>query len=98
MTRLVLAAEFAEDVERIVAHLLAHDAERVGERVAEIFGALAILHQHPLIGRQAPLGRRDLIIGRDARGYVARYHDEAVDDAVVVLALRAQREAGFVDR
>lgn len=98
MTRLVLAAELAGDVERIVEHLLAHDAERIDERVAEIFGALAILRDHPLIGRPAARGRRELVIGRDARGYVARYQYQAVEDVVIVLALRSQREAGFVDR
>ena len=98
MTRLVLAAELAEDVERIVAHLPAHDAAHIDEQVAEVFDALAILRDHPLIGRPSMQGRRDLVIGRDARGHVARCQYDAVDDGVAVLALRAQREAGFVDR
>lgn len=98
MTRLVLATELADDVERITANLLAHDAERVEERIVEIFDALAILQEHPAIGRPAPQGRRELVMGRDARGDVARYQYDAIDEVVFVLALRAQREAGFVDR
>ena len=31
-------------------------------------------------------------------GHAARYRYDAVEDTVVVIALRAQREAGFVDR
>lgn len=98
MTRLRYATRLAQDVERITEHLLAHDAQAIEERIADIFRALAILEAHPLIGRPAAPGRRDLVIGRGARGYVARYGYDEVEDVVVVVALRGQREAGFVDR
>ena len=39
--------------------------------------------------------RRELVIGRDTRGSVPRYRYDSVNDTVVVLALRAQRELGF---
>ena len=38
---------------------------------------------------------RYLVIGRGARSYLALYAYGALDDVVVVAALRAQREAGF---
>jgi len=95
MTRVVLATELADDIERITTHLLAHEASHVAERIGEIYGALAVLANHPLIGRPAAQDRRELVIGRDARGYVARYRYDAVEDTVVVIALRAQRELGF---
>jgi len=95
MTRLVLATELADDIERITAHLLGHEVSNVEERIGETLDALAVLMKHPLIGRPAAQDRRDLVIGRDARGYVARYRYDAVEDTVVVIALRAQREAGF---
>jgi len=38
-----------------------------------------------------------LIIGRGTRGYMARYRYDEVDDEVLVMGLRAQREAGFAD-
>ncbi|MFZ2220896.1 MAG: hypothetical protein WAV85_19760 [Rhodoferax sp.] len=40
-------------------------------------------------------GKRELIIGRAKRGYVAQYRYEAAIDTVFVLAVRAQREDGF---
>jgi toxin ParE1/3/4 len=97
MTRLVYDDRVSDDLQRIVSHLLAHDASCIDERVAEILGALALLMQHPLIGRPAARGLHELVIGRDARGYVARYRFDPVADTVHVLALRAQREAGFQD-
>lgn len=95
MTRLVLASRLADDLERIEAHLLAHDAIDVEARLAEIAEALQVLERHPLIGRKVQAGRRELVIGRGARGYVALYAYDALDDVVAVAALRAQREAGF---
>jgi toxin ParE1/3/4 len=37
-----------------------------------------------------------LVIGRDARGYIALYVYAAEIDTIFVLALRAQVEAGYV--
>jgi toxin ParE1/3/4 len=98
MTTLALLPELSQDIERVAAHLLAHDPEHAAQRMAEIFRALRILVDHPRIGRPAPEGRRLLVIGRDSRGCVARYRYDPVADRVEVMALRAQREAGFVDR
>ena len=95
MTTLQLAAELAEDFDRIVAHLAAHDVSDIEARLAEIIDALQVLTRHPLIGRPSADGWRELVIGRDARGYVARYRYDAAADIVRVSALRAQKEAGF---
>ncbi|MEO7245715.1 MAG: type II toxin-antitoxin system RelE/ParE family toxin [Rubrivivax sp.] len=98
MTTLRYADELGLDVDRIVVHLLAYEAQHIEERVAEVFDALLLLERHPLIGRPAEAGCRELVIGEGRRGYVALYRYDALDDAVEVLALRAQREAGFRDR
>jgi len=47
------------------------------------------------MGRPAPNDLRELIIGRDARGYEALYHCAADFYMVFVLAIRCQREAGY---
>jgi toxin ParE1/3/4 len=70
----------------------------IAGRLEEIIDALQVLVRHPLIGRRTTAGRRELVIGRDSRGYVALYRYDDAGDEVVVLALRAQREAGFEDR
>jgi toxin ParE1/3/4 len=98
VTRLQLAPELAADIARIAEHMLAHEVQDIEARLDLISDALDILMQHPRIGRPAPQGRRELVIGRDARGDVARYRYDELDDLVVVVALRSQREAGFVDR
>jgi len=98
VTTLTYAHELGQDVERIVAHLLSHEVPSVDERVAEIFDALWLLTRHPLIGRPVPTGGRELVIGEGSRGYVALYRYDPLDDAVEVVALRSQREAGFRDR
>lgn len=60
-----------------------------------ILSALAILEDHPLIGRRRDNGLRELVISRGKRGYVALYRLEETADVVRVLALRHQREAGY---
>jgi hypothetical protein len=38
---------------------------------------------------------RELVIGRRSRGYVALYAYDALQDRVLVLAIRGQKEAGW---
>jgi len=97
MTALRLMPQvYSRDLQRIQQHLVAHDASRVEERLAAIFDALEILRRHPEIGRSDVEGFRELVIGKGARGYVARYRYDRLEDSVDVLAIRAQREGGFV--
>ena len=93
-----LAPRAQRDLDRIADHLIAHDVADVDARMAEILDALQLLVRHPLIGRPAAAGMRELVIGRGSRGYVALYELDEAHDEVVVAALHAQREAGFEDR
>ena len=97
MSTLSYAAELRLDIRRIADHLLEHDVERVDERLAEVLAGLLLLERHPLIGRPVEGGQRELVIGEGSRGYVALYRHDPLDDVVEVMALRAQREAGFRD-
>ena len=97
MARVEFAERVALDFERILNHLLARDAADVEARVGEIIEACAVLERHPLIGRRTESGLRELVIGRGARGYVALYDYAAAADLVLVLALKAQREAGYAN-
>lgn len=56
-----------------------------------------MLAAHPLIGRLAEHGYRELAISRGRSGYLALYDYVSTDDVVLVLAIRHQREAGYVD-
>ncbi len=96
MTRIELAPEVAEDFERILAHLAQHEAKNLAARVHEIIAAISVLETSPLIGRPSGNDKRELVIGRGAHGFVALYRHVTPIDTVFVLAVRGQREAGFV--
>ncbi|MGL6205401.1 MAG: type II toxin-antitoxin system RelE/ParE family toxin [Giesbergeria sp.] len=95
MTHIELAPEVLDDFDRFFDHIAQHDSESAPERIDTILEALQILTLSPLIGRPVRGGKRELVIGRASRGYVALYHYVDAIDTVFVLALRGQREAGF---
>jgi len=95
MSRVELAPEIRNDFDRILDHLQAHDVEGIPSRIGEIIEAFDVLETNPLIGRPTALGKRELIIGRGSRGYVALYGYAREIDTVFVLALRSQSEAGY---
>lgn len=95
MARIELAAEVADDFERILNHLAAHDVESPGQRIHKIIAALDVLEHNPLIGRPVASGKRELVIGRRSHGYLALYRHVAEIDTVFILAIRSQREAGY---
>jgi toxin ParE1/3/4 len=95
MSRIELAPEVGDDFDRILDHLAQYDVEDAPSRIQEIIQAIAVLEQSPLIGRPAQEDKRELVIGRRSRGYVALYRYVAEIDTVFVLALRSQREAGY---
>lgn len=95
MARIELAAGIGDDLDRIFDHLTQHDVRNIASRIREIIQAIAVLEHNPLIGRPTSLDKRELIIGRRARGYVALYRYVVEIDTVFVLAVRSQREAGY---
>jgi toxin ParE1/3/4 len=95
MTRIELAPEVLVDFDCILDHLAQSDVPDAAARIAEVLDAIQILSHSPLIGRKVKGGKRELVIGRASRGYVALYQDISDVDVAFVLALRAQRESGF---
>jgi plasmid stabilization system protein ParE len=98
VTRLELAPEVAEDFERILEHLTTFQVAHPEQRIGEIIEALDVLASNPLIGRPAPNGKRELVIGRRSHGYLALYRYVSEIDTIFVLGVRSQREAGYVER
>lgn len=95
MARLIYTRQALADLERLTDFLLDTEPAMALETVELIAEALHILDNHPLVGRPAEQGMRELVISRGRTGYLALYsHDEA-RDAVLILALRHQREAGY---
>ena len=95
MTRIELAPEVLDDFDRIFDHIAPFDAGSAPQRIGDILDAIQILTRSPLIGRPVKDGKRELVIGRATRGYVALYRHVAGIDTVFVPAVRAQWEDGF---
>ena len=95
MARLIYARQALEDLERLTHFLLESDPKTASETFSLIEEAVDVLQRHPLIGRPAAVGLRELVISRGQTGYVALYSYELDEDAVLVLAIRYQREVGY---
>jgi len=61
-----------------------------------IESAVNTLAAHPLVGRRIEGDLRELVISFGVTGYVALYRFVVQDDQVRVLALRHQREIGYL--
>jgi plasmid stabilization system protein ParE len=95
VARLTYSSRAFSDLDRLTDFLIDADPLAAGETVELITEAMAILKRHPLIGRPVDDELRELVISRGRTGYVALYSYEAGHDAVLILAIRHQREAGF---
>jgi plasmid stabilization system protein ParE len=98
VTRLVFSPSALQDIERLAEFLMESDPVAAGATADVLTSGLKILKDHPLIGRPVELGYRELIISRGRTGYVALYQYELERDTAIVLAIRHQREGGFLDR
>jgi len=92
---IVYSSQAFRDFERIFDFIAGDDASLGATVVDAIREAISILERHPLIGRPAEQGLRELLISRGKSGYVAFYRYIERADVVLVLALRHQREAGY---
>ncbi len=95
MARVIYSARAFADLERLIDFLRETDPAAATDTVGLIAEAVQVLENHPLIGRLAEQGMRELVISRGRSGYIALYSYEEPHDAVLVLALRHQREAGY---
>ena len=95
MADVVYAPGALRDLERVVDFLAAGDDAVAMLATTAIAEAIGLLERHPLIGRTAESGLRELVISRGQTGYVALYDYLEAMETVVILAIRHQREAGF---
>ena len=85
-----------DDLVRLADFLLATEPAAAGETISLIEEAVQVLRNHPLIGRDAEDGMRELMVSRGRSGYVVMYSIEhAAEDVVLLLAIRHQRECGY---
>ena len=82
-------------LERLFDFMAAEDARRAVAQITSVRKAFELLADHPLLGRPAEEGRRELILSRGRYGYVAKCRWLAAEDTVLILAVRHQLEAGY---
>ena len=96
MARLSYSARALGDLERLVDFLVDSDPVAASGTVALIMQAVQIVEDHPMIGRPCEADLRELVISRGRSGYLALYDFVESEDVVLILAIRHQREAGYV--
>jgi plasmid stabilization system protein ParE len=95
MARVQITVRALADLERLFDFLAEHNPKLARERMLSVRRALELLADHPLLGRQAEDGRRELILSRGRFGYVAKYRWVPAEDVILILAVRHQVEAGY---
>lgn len=95
MARISYSSRALADLERIGDFLAPEGMDAQLEAFDLIDEAVEVLIRHPLIGRLAEHDLRELIISQAKTGYIALYSYEAELGAVLILAIRHQRDVGF---
>lgn len=95
MARVQITVRALADLERLFDFLAEQNPKLARERMLSVRRALELLADHPLLGRQAEDGRRELILSRGRFGYVAKYRWVPAEDVILILTVRHQLEAGY---
>lgn len=97
MPRLIVTEGAAPGLERCRRFLAERNPAASHRAAAAIARHFALLESTPAIGRPWADDHllRELVIPFGDSGYVALYRHEAAEDAVILLAFRHQREAGY---
>jgi plasmid stabilization system protein ParE len=96
VAQVVYSAYAVENIERGLQLLREKNPEVAMAGAAAIRSAVETLSTHPLIGRRVEGDLRELVISYGATGYIALYRFDIQRDQVRVLALRHQREIGYL--
>ena len=97
MTRLVFAPQVAQDLKRLNEFLINTDPNTTNDTLKVLIDGLRILKHHPLVGRSVEHDYRELVISRGRSGYIALYTYDVTRNVALILAIRHQRESGFID-
>jgi plasmid stabilization system protein ParE len=97
VARVEVTERALRDLERLFDFIAEEDPVRARKQLLSVRRAFELLADHPLLGREAEEGRRELILSRGRYGYIAKYRWLPGDDVVLVLAVRHQREAGYAE-
>ena len=93
---IVYSSRVLVQIEHALAHPRDENLAAGPDAIAAIQSAVDHLAAHPLIGRRLTGEIRELVISYGRTGYVALYRFAAPKDDVRILAIRHQRELGFL--
>lgn len=96
MATVVYSKRALEHIERAFEFLRDKNPDAAQSGVTAIQSAVDNLAAHPLVGRRLEGELRELIISYGHSGYVALYRFIVSADEVRILAIRHQREVGFL--
>ncbi len=96
MAEVVYSARALANLEHAFQFLLAENPAAAVAAADAITSAVDTLATHPLIGRRVEGDLRELVISFGATGYIALYRFIVPANQVRVLALRHQREIGYL--
>jgi plasmid stabilization system protein ParE len=96
VAQVVYSRRSLEHIERAFQFLRDKNSHAAKSAVAAIQSAVENLAAHPLVGRRVEGDLRELIISYGHSGYVALYRFVVSRDEVRILAIRHQREVGFL--
>jgi plasmid stabilization system protein ParE len=95
VAKVVYSARALDHIERAFLFLRDKNPAAAQNAIA-IQSAVNNLAAHPLVGRRVEGDLRELIISYGHSGYVALYRFVVSSDEVRILAIRHQREVGFL--
>ena len=96
MAAITLTSDALSDLERLRIFLVNNDPAAADQTINLILSGISVTEVHPLIGRPGEAGLREIVISRGRSGYLALYRYDEARDRVLVLAIRHQREAGYI--
>ena len=96
MAQVAYAPRAVEQIERAIEQLRADKPEVAVATAVAFLSGFENLAAHPLVGRRVEEDLRELVVSYGATGYIALYRFVVQRDEVRVLALRHQREIGYL--
>jgi plasmid stabilization system protein ParE len=96
VAKVVYSARALDHIERAFQFLRDRNPDAALNAATAIQSAVDNLVAHPLVGRRVEGELRELIISYGQSGYVALYRFVVPRDEVRILAIRHQRELGFL--
>ena len=96
MAKVVYAKRALDHIERAFQFLREKNPDAAQSAVTAIHSAVDNLAAHPLVGRRIEGELRELIISYGHSGYVALYRFAISSDEVRILAIKHQREVGYL--